>query len=275
MASAIFSQNPTVPKIKVGKRLANESITVALNNIQNDAEGDFYGVLIVPKEAQDIQELAKVIGSKRLLAGVDLEDATLSIVPSLNKAEGARKIFAIFRENANEYPAAAWMGRMLAQAPGSSSWAFKKLEGITKSKLSADKIKTFKESGVNRHIDINKEGVTMDGKVMSGEYVDIVHGIDWLHVRIQERLFRLLMINEKIPYTLKGIDLVRCEIMAQLKEAVYRGLLAPDPEPKVSIPNIDDISPDKRGSRILPDVRFSGRLAGAIHEIEIQGTVTV
>ena len=30
-----------------------------------------------------------------------------------------------------------------------------------------------------------------------------------LHVRIQERLFRLLMINEKIPYTLKGIDLVR------------------------------------------------------------------
>jgi hypothetical protein len=76
MASAIFSQNPTVPKIKVGKRLANESITEALNNIQNDAEGDFYGVLIVSKEGQDIEELATVIGSKRLLAGVDLDNTT-------------------------------------------------------------------------------------------------------------------------------------------------------------------------------------------------------
>lgn len=56
----------------------------------------------------------------------------------------------------------------------------------------------------------------MDGRVMSGEYINIVHGIDWLHVRIQERLFRLLMINEKIPYTAKVVDLVRCEILAQL-----------------------------------------------------------
>ena len=115
----------------------------------------------------------------------------------------------------------------------------------------------------------------MDGKVASGEYVDIVHGIDWLHVRIQERLFCLLMINEKIPYTAKGVDLVRSEIMGQLKDAVYRGLLAAEPEPQVSIPNIEDIAPDIRGQRKLPDVCFSGRLAGAIHEIEIRGTVTV
>jgi hypothetical protein len=110
--------------------------------------------------------------------------------------------------------------------------------------------------------------------VIKGEYIDVVHGIDWLHVGIQERLFRLLMINEKIPYTLKGIDLVRSEIMAQLKEAVHRGLLAPDPEPQVSTPNIEDISADMREQRKLPDVSFSGRLAGAIHEIEIRGTVT-
>lgn len=277
MASALFSQNPTVAKIKVGKRMNDESVTAALDNIiKSDADGDFYGVLLVPKDSKkDIPELAKAIGSKRLLAGVDLDDATRDIAPSLKNSDGARRIFSIFKEDADNYPAAAWMGRMLTQAPGSTSWAFKELVGVKKSKLSTDKIAALKEGTINRHIDINKVGVTMDGKVMSGEYIDIVHGIDWLHVRIQERLFRLLMINEKIPYTLKGIDLVRSEIMAQLKEAVYRGLLAPDPEPQVSIPNIEDIASDKRGARILPDVCFSGRLAGAIHEIEIRGTVTV
>jgi hypothetical protein len=42
----------------------------------------------------------------------------------------------------------------------------------------------------------------------------------------------------------------------------------------VSIPNIDAIPADKKESRILPDVKFSARLAGAIHAVEIRGTVT-
>ncbi|TXG75870.1 DUF3383 family protein [Candidatus Dojkabacteria bacterium] len=276
MASTLFSQNPSVPKVKIGKRLANESVTEALNNIINsDADGDFYGVLLLPNDAKkDYVELAQSIGSKRLLAGIDIDDTTMDIAANIAKSDGARRIFTIFKEEPSDYPAAAWMGRMLTQAPGSTSWAFKELMGIKKSKLSSDKISKLKEAVINRHIDINKVGVTMDGKVMSKEYIDIVHGIDWLHVRIQERLFRLLMINEKIPYTLKGIDLVRSEIMAQLKDAVYRGLLAPEPEPHVSTPAIEDIDPLVRGQRKLPDVCFSGRLAGAIHEIEIRGTVT-
>jgi hypothetical protein len=116
--------------------------------------------------------------------------------------------------------------------------------------------------------------VTLDGKMCSGKFIDITHGIDWLHVRIQERLFRLLVLNKKIPYTLKGIDLVRSEIIAQLKEAVYQGVLAADPEPVVSTPTIEEVDEQTRGDRVLPKIRFSGRLADAIHKIEIQGTVT-
>jgi hypothetical protein len=63
--------------------------------------------------------------------------------------------------------------------------------------------------------------------------------------------------------------------MAQLKEGVYRGPLTPESEPQMSIPTIEDIDPLVRGQRKLPDVSLSGRLAGAIHEIEIRGTVAV
>jgi len=68
---------------------------------------------------------------------------------------------------------------------------------------------------------------------------------------------------------------VRSEILAQLKEGIYRGVLAENPEPKVSTQTIEDIDQSSRDDRVLPKVRFSGRLAGAIHKIEIQGTVTV
>jgi hypothetical protein len=190
------------------------------------------------------------------------------------KGMSSGRVFYIYKEDEADFPAAAWMGKMLPEPPGSTTWAFKELADITKSKLNTTTISNLNKLNINRHIYINNKGVTLDGKVSANEYIDIVHGIDWLHVRIQERIFRLLMLNGKIPYTLKGIDLIRSELLAQLKDAVRRGLLAEVPEPTVSIPDIDSISTDKKESRILPDVKFSARLAGAIHAVEIRGTVT-
>lgn len=280
MVQTIFAQTPTVPKVKIGKRKENQSVQSVLESIaKNDVDGDFYGILLLSqtgKEAEDCISLAETIETKRLLAGVDLPANYVQAVKigEALKAKGYRRTFSIYNSKDGEYAAAAWMARMLSQAPGSSSWAFKSLIGIEKAKLSTDTTDKLKAQSINRHININDAGVTLDGKVAKGEFIDVVHGIDWLHVRIQERLFRLLKINEKIPYTLKGLDLIRCEIMAQLKEAVDRGLLAADPEPQVSVPKIEQVSEDTRRKRVLPDVHFSGRLAGAIHEIEIKGTVT-
>ncbi len=287
-AKALVSQNPKVPKFKIGKREdGDKDISKTLQAIC-DADSDFYGVLLVSEHNADtdeyikeVTELVSAVSTRRLLAGVDFELAKDDVNLDGFKIALAesKRIFAIHKtapkiDVSQDFPAAAWMGKMLSQAPGSASWAFKQLEGVSKAQLSTDIIDKLQKANINRYINIKDVGVTLDGRVAEGEYIDIIHGIDWLHVRIQERLFKLLMVNPKIPFTLQGVDLVRSEIMAQLKEAVYRGLLAADPEPMVSIPNIEDIDPTIRGKRILPDVHFSGRLAGAIHHIEIQGKVT-
>jgi len=274
MVQSLFAQSLSVPKIKIGKRDNNASVTEALAKIiKEDADGDFYGLLLLTDDAKEYLELADAISDKKLLAGIDLDKDNQHLAEELKGSLGARRIFSIYKEDPEDYPAAAWMGRMLCQSPGSSSWAYKDLIGIKKSKLNTTITEGLKKLNINRHIDINDKGVTLDGKVASGEYIDIIHGIDWLHVRIQERIFRLLMLNEKIPYTLKGIDLVRSELIAQLDEGVARGLLAADPPPEVSIPNIETIPKAKKEQRILPDVSFCARLAGAIHTIEIRGTV--
>lgn len=284
-ASSLISQTPRVPKFKIGLRKPAESIASAINEISRaDIDGDFYGIVLFNehgsdhgKYREDIESLVSALKTKRLLAGVDLSKEQFEAFPKKEgKLDGltCRRLFYLHKERDNEFPAAAWFGRMLPMPPGSSSWAFKELDYISKSKLSTDLTEKLKRADINRHIFINDKGVTLDGKVSSGEYIDIVHGINWLHVRIQERIFRLLMLNGKIPYTAKGVDLIRSELLSQLNEAVGRGLLAADPEPKVSIPDINAIPADIKEKRILPDVKFSARLAGAIHEIEINGTVS-
>ncbi len=285
MAQSLISQTPRVPKFKIGLRKAAETVEEALNHIVlEDIDGDFYGLLLAEdydndtvRYIEDIQSLISALKTKRLLAGIDITKEQFSALPKKDgKLDGltSRRLFYIHREKDNEFPAAAWMGKMLPAQPGSTSWAFKELDYISKSKLNNDTTDKLKRADINRHININDKGVTLDGKVSSNEYIDIVHGIDWLHVRIQERIFRLLMINGKIPYTAKGVDLIRSELLSQLNDAVNRGLLAADPEPKVSIPDINTIATEKKESRILPDVKFSARLSGAIHEIEISGTVS-
>ena len=273
IASALLSQSPAVEKFKIGRRAPGEDIIAAFDAICAE-DSDFYGLLLACDNAdmyaKDITGLSANIASKRMLLGIDLDD--ISVAGEL-KSKKYRNVFSIHNPDTTTYPAAAWMGKMLPQDPGSATWAYKQLVGIPQAQLSSSTIENLRKNNVNYYIGIKDVGITFDGKVASGEYIDVTVGIDWLHVRLQERLFRLLAVNQKIPYTLKGIDLVRCEIMAQLKEAIAQGVLAADPEPQVSTPAIDEVSPTTRENRILPKVKFSGRLAGAIHHIHIEGTV--
>lgn len=269
----LLSQSPRVERVKVGRIKEGEDLIKAFSEICLEDE-DFYGVL-VPDSTKDVLKLAEIIAQKRMILGLDINDDNLSIAAELQTKKNNR-VFCIFSpKETPQYLASAWMGKMLPQAPGSSSWAFKELKEVRAYGLSTAKISELEKNNVNRYIGIKGMGVCLDGRMIDGTFIDITCGIDWLHARMQERLFRVLMINKKIPYTLKGIDLVRSEILAQLKEGVYRGFLAEEPEPFVSTPAIQDIAPNIRSQRILPDVRFNARLAGAIHKIEIQGTVSV
>jgi hypothetical protein len=116
--------------------------------------------------------------------------------------------------------------------------------------------------------------VTFGGKVGGGEWIDIIHGLDWLHARIGERCFGLFAsaADKKIGFTDKGIARVHAELRAQLTEA--------SSEPSnllesftTSVPKASALSSSQRGTRVLPNVTFSATVQGAIHAVNIAGTV--
>ena len=104
---------------------------------------------------------------------------------------------------------------------------------------------------------------------------DVVRGLDWMKARIRERIFGVLIAAKKVPFTDPGISLLAGEVRAQLRTAITVGLLTDDPAPVVTQPKASAISAVNRQARKLtPGIEFNARLAGAIHTLDVTGTVT-
>jgi hypothetical protein len=174
------------------------------------------------------------------------------------------------------------LGNRLPADPGSDTWAYKTVAGVASYVLTETQKTNLHAKNAGTYTEIAGIDVTEQGKVAGGEWIDVVRGIDWLRARLSERIFGLLANNAKVPYTDAGVDLVKGEVFAQLRDGVTVGLFSPgtpgdpdDPPPRVSAPLVKDVPLADRQARLLPDVEFFARLAGAIHAVEVTGTVSV
>ena len=82
------------------------------------------------------------------------------------------------------------------------------------------------------------------------------------------------MNSDKIPFTAPGIDAVKSAVKSALLAGVNAGGLAADPVPTVDAPTAAEIDSSYKNLRELPNVTFTCKLAGAIHNVDISGTVT-
>ena len=125
--------------------------------------------------------------------------------------------------------------------------------------------------------------VTQNGKVAAGEWIDVIRFRDWLQEEITVNVFNALINRDKIPYTDEGIAVIEAQIRKALQLGVRRGGIAPDEYDEdgntnlgytVEVPLAASISANQKASRVLNDVKFTARLAGAIHVVKITGSLT-
>jgi hypothetical protein len=166
-------------------------------------------------------------------------------------------------------------GKCLPLAPGSETWKFKTIAGVPVQTFTATQQANLKTKRTNYYYSVAGIGITTEGYVSSGEFVDTIRGRDWLAARLQTRILTLLLNAKKVPYTDQGIALVESEVRAQLNEAVAQGYLAASPSPTVTVPLAASVSSTDKTNRVLNNVLFSAVLQGAIHSGAISGSVTV
>ena len=182
----------------------------------------------------------------------------------------------------NRYANVAYLCRNLAYQPGSVTWAFKTLSGIEPGLFSSTYKAMLEAKNANYYIRIAGTNNTQGGKVRAGEWIDVIHFRDWLKNDIQLRVFSLLRANPKLPFTDGGIQLVKNQMEASLRQGqVYNGI-APDefneegeliPGFVTSVPLAANLTPTQKASRTLTDCTFAARLAGAIHAVRIRGAL--
>lgn len=255
----------------------------------SDADDDWYAVVATAKTEWAILAIAAYIEAQRRIVFFSSEDAELLDIAededlgSLLKTSNYFRSALMYSGVQENYPEAGWFGRVLPLSPGSETWAYKTLAGIATDNLSAGDIASLEDKNVNYYISLAGKSIMLTGKVAGGEWIDVIRFIDWLQARIQERIFGSITRLDKIPYTDAGIAIIDNDLRAVLKDGQDVGGIAADtvdadgnplPGFTTSFPRAFAVSANDKAARTLTG-SFTAKLAGAIHAVTINGTVTL
>lgn len=198
----------------------------------------------------------------------------------IGKEYASQTSSAVWPDNA--YLGVAAAVKCLSYTPGSETWAFKSLSSVVPSVFSTDEITALETAYTNYYESVAGKKITRLGKVKAGEWIDVIRFRDWLQNDMQVRVANVFVTNPKVPYTNPGISLVENAMIASLKTGQANGGISPDeytddgtliPGYVVSVPDATEITAAKKRERILEDCKFSAYLAGAIHAVEIHGSL--
>lgn len=280
MAAAAFAQSPAPSLIAIYSRDTGASIPATLNTIVASVSNSWYGLLINNRTKAEIQAAGTwASANKKLFLGCTDDVTTLD--DRNNDYEAI-----IIHDRPLDYPDAAAFGQNLAKAPGSITWKWKTLAGQLPCGFDTTTLNTIR---TKHGIALTEyAGITIlnEGTVTSGEFIDVIMGMDWVASEIEARLFKLFIDNDKVSLDNDGIAQVKSVVLSVMIDAGRALIIAAavsddelkrSPDGKylytVTVPQRDDISANDRAQRLLPNVDFTMELAGAIHKVNVSGRV--
>lgn len=268
---------------------SNEDITATLERAL--LTNGWYAVCPTYTDKAMLEKIGSWVDSQTKICGFTVvevpEDGE---TPICDKSLRCYGVFAkqSFEQNTEDIPKdnlyinVAWTAKCLNYQSGSETWALKTLVGMQSASLTSTQMRKLENLNLNYYTTCADRDITLDGKVTYGEWIDVIRFRDWLQNDMQKAIFSLLLKNPKIPYTDKGIALVKSEMIASLKRGQQNGGIADTeyddddneiPGFVVTVPRAANITDSQKKSRKLTDCKFRARLAGAIHAVDINGTL--
>lgn len=295
-ATVAFSQNPSPDEIYVCIRVNNEENPEDYEDIRTtlaraNKECGFYGIYITDfRKTEDIENVMEWTEANEKIFGFEYID--YDKFPTKNFSY--YRTFAMFsgiadgygeneQPKANRYAALAWMAKCFGYDPGTETWAMKELATVMPSALDTSQKKELEGNHLNRFLRYGGCNVTIGGNMLAGEWIDVIRFRDWIKNEMQIRVFNVIKVNRKVPFTDAGIAMIEGQMIATLKKGQEVGGIADTeydaegnatPGYTVTVPRALDLTEAERKSRKLTGCKYTARLAGAIHAVEIEGFLT-
>jgi hypothetical protein len=165
---------------------------------------------------------------------------------------------------------------------------YKQEPGVVAENLTNTQANTLKSKNCNVFVAYqNNTAIIQYGTMASGDYIDLIHGVDWFSDAVQNACYNLLYQSKtKIPQTDSGQNQIVNEVARVCREGVNNGLIAP------GVWNADGFGQLETGDflksgfyiftqpmalqpqaireqRIAPGIQTAVKMAGAIQEIDV------
>lgn len=276
--------------LSIDQLSSSESVTDALAAV-NSEMGNWYGLVLTSRVEQDVKDAAAWAEANEKLFGTASSDpdiidsgSTSDIASFMMEKQYFRTFVFYSAQAGSQYPEAAIMSSMFTYYAGSENWSLKKMAGIAYDALSEGQAITAHGKNANTFEMFRNFAVTQNGKTAGGEWIDVIRLRDQLVESIKVSVVST-MINAdgKIPYTDTGIQIVVNAIRSPLDLNVRRGGIAPEeldednkviPSYTISYPRSSQVPFNDKANRVLNDVKFTARLAGAINLVVIRGSLS-
>lgn len=211
--------------------------------------------------------------------------ATAASVMALLANAGYTRSMGIYTQTLLNFTDGAWAGDKLWTTPGSETWAYATLAGVSAAVLTeTQRNNVVGTLGVpstkygNVYESVGGINITELGITPGENFFDTIRFLDWVNATIQTTILAAFASasasGTKIPYTQQGITFVCGLVMGVLKQGVAQGGFAAGTL-SVPVPALSGISAANLNARNLPNIAWSATEAGAINTAAVQGNVTV
>lgn len=252
---------------------ANRSVASELDAIVNE-NGDWFGLVISPRAAEDIRQTAAWAEANRRLFIAQTADANVLTTATDDIAselqDASRKFTAVlYHASGTQYADAAWAAGVLSFSLETTSptWAFQALAGVTPSSLDITQRDNVLGKNANVYLTLLTLPSTWEGKVASGKYIDEVVIAEWLGARLNEDIAQAIINaareGRKIPYTDAGFAVFENILRRRYQLGVGAGHFSAG-QLVATFPRRNKLDPADVSARRY---RFSAaiQLAGAVH----------
>ncbi len=226
---------------------------------------------------------ADQVVAANFIAGKDFKFLAVQVEGNAGRealADKARTL--IFDHNvAGEHLDAAAVGALGSLPVGSITWKFKgDFAGITGRYLTEDELNLIEADNAMAYVYKAGKAQLSDGIDAVGEYIDALHGQDFVKVDMENEVQNALQNAPKVPYDARGISLIEASATTTLQRAFGQGIIAQraDGQPDYTIQALtrEQSDPQDRANRVYKGLSFQFSLAGAIHRVDpINGEILV
>lgn len=273
MAQVAFAQKPAVPVIYITIQMtANANTPSTALSAAAIVDNNWFGVTMDSMSAAAIDDATGWVASNSKYGFFQISSTT-------GLPTGFTSYSSLWYSPSSslslKWLACAAASRLLAYIPGSYTGAYKTLESVASSNPSTSDETILDTNHINYYPTVAGRAITYQGWAYGATsgFLDTYIGALYLEQRMAEDVFAVLAARTKVPYTNDGINLIVNAVTARLSQSVKEGYLTTNPPPVVSAPLAQEVNATDKSNRILPDITFTATTAGAIHTVQIQGTI--